>query len=207
MVGDEFVRKTKTSEEAVISVLESEKVNPEEHSSSQPDVSQPVADGRFTRFCAAIARRLPFGLSRWVAPSFLGFAIINGFTFSVDLLLLTLLHGLVGLPVPLAITLAYSGAFSLSFVLNRRMNFHSHAPVGRQAWLYALAVAVNYFAFILGVGSGLAALGWEYHLSRIIAGACEGVFMYCVMRWVVFSDVSSTRAHPTDSGPVSSDDS
>jgi hypothetical protein len=56
-----------------------------------------------------------------------------------------------------------------------------------------VAIGVNYLAFLLGVGGGLVALGVEYHLSRIIAGACEGVFMYCALRWVVFAK----RAEPT----------
>jgi putative flippase GtrA len=142
---------------------------------------------RFAGFCDAVVRRLPFGLASIVAPNFLGFALINGFTFAVDLALLTIFHGWWGLPVWLSITLGYLGAFGLSFVLNRAMNFRSHAPVGRQAVLYAVAIAVNYLAFLLGVGGGLVALGVEYHVSRIIAGGCEGVFMYCVLRWVVFA--------------------
>jgi putative flippase GtrA len=143
---------------------------------------------RFAGYCVAVASRLPFGLASVVAPSFLGFVLINGFTFGVDLALLTIFHGWWGLPVWLSITMGYLGAFGLSFVLNRTMNFRSHAPVGRQTVLYAVAIGVNYLAFLLGVGGGLVALGVEYHLSRIIAGACEGVFMYCALRWVVFAN-------------------
>jgi hypothetical protein len=36
------------------------------------------------------------------------------------------------------------------------------------------------------VGSGLAALGVDYRLARLAAGACEAVYMYAAMRWVVF---------------------
>ncbi|MGW4485490.1 GtrA family protein [Amycolatopsis sp. NPDC004368] len=146
----------------------------------------PFAD-RFAGFCAAVVRILPFGLSRFIAPSFLGFVLINGFTFGVDLGLLTVLHGGLGWPVWLAISVSYVIAFGLSFVLNRALNFRSHAPVGRQAVLYVVAIGVNYAAFLLGVGAGLSALGLEYHVSRVVAGACEGVFMYSVMRWVVFA--------------------
>ncbi|SFB55563.1 GtrA-like protein [Amycolatopsis marina] len=140
----------------------------------------------FARFCAAVVRRLPFGLAAVVAPEFLGFVLINTATFGVDLLLLTMLHGWWRLPIALAVTVAYVIAFGLSFLLNRSLNFRSHAPVGRQAALYAVAIAVNYAAFILGVGSGLVALGVQYHLARILAGGCEGLFMYSAMRWLVF---------------------
>jgi putative flippase GtrA len=158
-------------------------------------ISAPVAvhRDRFHAAMAAIVRRLPFGLSRVVAPSFLGFTLINTFTFGVDLGLLTLLHGVLNRPLPLAITLAYLVAFGLSFVLNRIVNFRSHAPVGPQAAIYLVAIAINYVAFILGVGSGLAALGLEYHLARITAGACEAAYMYSVLRWVVFRDTLRDR--------------
>ena len=146
---------------------------------------RPPAD-RFGAFCRAVVRILPWGLSRVVAPTFLGFCLINGATFGVDLLLLTVFHGLLGWPVWLAITLAYGCAFGLSFALNRTFNFHSHAPVGRQLVLYVVAIGVNYAVFLLGLGAGLAALGVEYHVSRVVAGAGEGVFMYSVLRWVVF---------------------
>ncbi|MEV0298183.1 GtrA family protein [Nocardia sp. NPDC050710] len=153
-----------------------------------PDLAtttETLAD-RFTRWCEAVVARLPFGLDRLVPPTFLGFALINGFTFGVDLTLLTIFHGWWGWPVWLAVTLGYVCAFGLSFVLNRTFNFHSHAPVGRQAAVYVVVVAVNYVAFILGVGTGLTELGLEYHLSRLLAGACEAIYMYCAMRWVVF---------------------
>ncbi|MEV4126369.1 GtrA family protein [Nocardia sp. NPDC049707] len=140
----------------------------------------------FSRWCEAIVARLPLGLNRLVAPTFLGFALINSFTFGIDLALLTVLHGWLHLPVWLSVTVAYICAFGLSFVLNRTFNFHSHAPVGRQAVVYMVVVVINYLAFILGVGSGLAALGLEYHLSRLLAGACEAVYIYSAMRWVVF---------------------
>lgn len=143
---------------------------------------------RFHDLMEVVVRRLPFGLSTLIAPSFLGFALINGFTFGIDLLLLALFRSGLGLPVPIAFTIAYVLAFGLSFVLNRALNFRSHAPVGPQAGLYAVAILINYLAFILGVGSALTAIGVQYLLSRIVAGACEAAFMYSVMRWIIFRD-------------------
>lgn len=141
---------------------------------------------RFHRLCEGVAGRLPFGLNSVVAPTFLGFIVINGFTFAVDLLLLTVLHGVVRLPVALAVTVAYACAFALSYLLNRTLNFRSHARVGPQVAVYIVVVVVNYLAFILGVSTALTALGVEYRISRILAGVCEAVYMYSAMRWIVF---------------------
>jgi putative flippase GtrA len=143
---------------------------------------------RFAAVMTAITLRLPFGLARIVAPSMLGFAVINTGTFTVDLALLTALHGGLGWPVPVSITLSYLAASGLSFLLNRWLNFRSHGVVATQAGVYAAVVIVNYLAWILGVGAGLAALGVDYQLARVAAGACEAVYMYAAMRWLVFRD-------------------
>jgi len=141
---------------------------------------------RFHTVCGAVVSRLPFGLSSVVAPTFLGFCLINSFTFGVDLIILTGLRDGFGLPVPVAVTIAYACAFALSYGLNRTFNFRSHAPVGPQVAVYVVVIIVNYLAFILGVSSGLAAVGVQYQLARMVAGGCEAVYMYCAMRWVVF---------------------
>ncbi|MTD54110.1 GtrA family protein [Amycolatopsis pithecellobii] len=152
---------------------------------------------RFAAFCAAVVRPLPVP----VPPSFVGYAIINGFTFGVDLAILTFTRSGLGLPLPVCVTAGYLIAFGLSFVLNRGLNFRSHAPVGGQTLKYAVAVGINYLVFILGVGAGLGLLGIEYHLSRLLAGAGEAVFMYCVMRWVVFADAKEgTRSRAVSRG-------
>ena len=143
---------------------------------------------RFAVAMAAIVRRLPFGLAGIVPPSLLGFAVINGFTFALDLGLLTTLHGGLRWPLPVAITVAYVTAFGLSYLLNRVLNFRSHGAVGPQVAVYAAVVIVNYLVWILGVGDGLAALGLDYRLARIVAGACEALYMYAAMRWLVFRD-------------------
>jgi len=141
---------------------------------------------RFHRFCARVVARLPYGLDRVVAPTFLGFALINSFTFGVDLAILTLLHSGFGVPLPVALTLGYVVAFGLSYVLNRTLNFRSHAVVGPQLAGYVVVVAINYAAFIVAFPTALASFGLEYHLARLIAGGGEAVFMYSAMRWVVF---------------------
>jgi putative flippase GtrA len=154
---------------------------------------------RFNAVMTAIVRRLPFGLAEILPPSLLGFAVINGFTFAVDLAVLTTLHSGLSWPLPVSITVAYSTAFGLSYLLNRVLNFRSHGAVGPQVAVYAAVVIVNYLVWILGVGDGLAALGLDYRLARIVAGACEALYMYAAMRWLVFRDVQRPvrRAHPS----------
>lgn len=149
-----------------------------------------VRGERFAALMAGVVRRLPFGLARVVPPSLLGFAVINGFTFGVDIVLLTVLHSVALLPLWQAITVGYVCAFGLSYLLNRVLNFRSHAPMGPQVAVYVVVVVVNYLAWILGVGAGLTALGVDYRISRLAAGACEAVYMYCAMRWLVFRDHS-----------------
>ncbi|BCZ22104.1 GtrA family protein [Mycobacterium senriense] len=153
---------------------------------AEPSTGQSRLAGRFHTWCEAFVGRLPFGVGALVAPTFVGFCVINGFTFGVDLTILTGLRGVLGLPVPIAVTAAYVCAFALSYVLNRTFNFRSHAPVGPQVMTYVVVVVVNYSAFILGMTTALAAIGVQYQLSRLAAGMCEAVYMYSAMRWVVF---------------------
>jgi putative flippase GtrA len=153
---------------------------------AEPQASDMRLGEVFHRFCATVVARLPLRLNSVVAPTFLGFALINGFTFLVDLLLLTALHGWLQVPLVISVTVAYACAFTLSYSLNRTMNFQSHAPVGPQFTIYVVVVAVNYLAFILGVSSALTAVGIDFRMARILAACCEAVYMYSAMRWVVF---------------------
>lgn len=152
-----------------------------------------LGEERFARAMASIVRVLPFGLNRIVAPSLVGFALLNAFTFSVDISLLTTFHGGLGWPLPIAITIGYVTAFGLSYLLNRRFNFRSHAPVAGQLPVYVAVVAVNYLVWILGVGDGLSHVV-DYRLARVIAGCCEAIYLYIALRWLVFRDVVPERA-------------
>ena len=143
---------------------------------------------RFSAVMAAIAGRLPLGLSRVVSARLLGYAVISSLTFSVDLALLTAFHGGLRWPLPVAVTAAYVLASGLGYLLNRTLNFRSHGAVGPQLTVYAAVVTVNFLALILGVSTGLAALGLDYRLARLTAAGCECVYMYAAMRWLVFRD-------------------
>lgn len=168
-----------------------------ESTSQSAPAAEKTSERRSVRgFLAArnfLWRHLPFGLNRWIPENFIGFCMLNLCTFSVDLLILTLLYRVLGLPNPVAVTIGYGTAFTLAFLLNRWFNFRSHAPLGRATARYVLVVAINYLAFILGVGSGLVLLGVNYLVARLLAGACEGLWMYCTMRWFVFREPPAAR--------------
>jgi putative flippase GtrA len=149
-----------------------------------------MADGaRFAAAMTAVTRRLPFGLSDVVAPSVVGYLLINLCTFFIDLGLLAVFHGGLRWPVPLAVTLSYGTAGTISYIANRVLNFRSHGALGRQLPLYVLIMVSNYLIFVLGLTSGLTAAGLYYELSRIVAATCEGVYLYCCMRWIVFREM------------------
>jgi putative flippase GtrA len=157
---------------------------------------------RYAAAMTAITRRLPFGLSNVVEPNMLGYLLINLGTFCIDLGLLGLLHGKERLPIPIAVTISYGTASLISYVLNRVFNFRSHAGVGRQLPVFVAVSASNYLIFVLGLTDLLSAVGVYYELARILAACCEAVYLYCMLRWVVFRDTAPAEADSdVSSGP------
>ncbi|WP_433205855.1 GtrA family protein [Dactylosporangium sp. CS-047395] len=146
-----------------------------------------TAAERAGQFLTGWVDRLPPRLRRILPRELAGFAILGGFTFSVDLGLLVLLRHTTHLPIPVAVSIAYLTAFALNFVLNRTVNFRSHAPVGKQVLRYA-AVAVGDYLITVGVSSGLYELGMDVRISRLIAAGLVAVFTYSLSRWWVFRD-------------------
>ena len=129
-----------------------------------------------------------------LSPTLIRYLLIGAFTFGLDLALLTAVRSGLGWPLPLGVTIGYAVALSVNYVLNRVLNFRSHAPLGPESLRYAGAVAVNFGVVLLGVTTGLAAVGVPYQVARVAAGACEGIFMYSAMRWFVFAVVRRDEA-------------
>lgn len=140
------------------------------------------------------ARHLPFGLDRVIPPSLLGYLLINLCTFFLDLTVLAVFHGGLRWPLPAAVTVSYGSASVVSYLLNRVLNFRSHANVGRQFPVFVAVSASNYLIFVLGLTDLLSMAGVYYELSRVIAALCEACYLYCMMRWVVFRDTGGFQA-------------
>ncbi|MFK5635257.1 MULTISPECIES: GtrA family protein [unclassified Ornithinimicrobium] len=159
-----------------------------------PDLSTGPAVTAATRFAAlrdAGHALLPAWLGRLVPATAIGFAVLSSLTYAIDLLVLAVLFDGLALPYPVAVTGGYLVAFTLAFVLNRWLNFQSHGSVGRQSQRYVLTVAANYVLFILLLATTLEALGVQYLVARLVAGAGEAVFMYLMMRFVIFRQRSA----------------
>ena len=143
---------------------------------------------RYAAAMTAVTRRLPFGLSGVIAPSLLGYLLINLCTFFLDLTVLAITHGVLKWPLPVAVTLSYGSASAVSYVLNRVLNFRSHGALGTQVPIYAAVITSNYLIFVLGLTDLLAWAGVYFELARVIAAVCEAAYLYTMMRWVVFRD-------------------
>ncbi|HSP60627.1 MAG TPA: GtrA family protein [Ornithinimicrobium sp.] len=141
---------------------------------------------RFARLRDRVHGVLPDRIGRLVPVTAVGFAAISSFTYAVDLAILAVAFDVLGLAYPVAVTVGYLVAFTLAFVLNRVLNFQSHGHVAGQTGRYVLTVAANYALFILLLSTTLEAVGVHFLAARLVAGACEAVFMYLMMRMVVF---------------------
>jgi putative flippase GtrA len=164
-----------------------------------------VATGTAGDALTWLVERLPGRVRRVVPRELVGFLILGGFTFLVDLALLAALRHWTKLPLPVAVSVAYLSAFGLNFVLNRTVNFRSHAPVGAQAIRYAIVIAADYL-LTLGVTTGLSAGGLDFRIARLIAAACVAVFTYTASRWWVFRDPvrrTSTSSATVNAAPSS----
>lgn len=147
---------------------------------------QATAAERFAALRDRAHQALPGWLGRIVPVTAVGFAAISSFTYAVDLGLLAFGFRVLGVPYPAAVTAGYLVAFTLAFVLNRWLNFQVHGHVAGQTGRYVLTVAANYLLFILLLSTTLEAVGVHFLAARLVAGACEAVFMYLMMRLVVF---------------------
>jgi putative flippase GtrA len=139
---------------------------------------------RIGDFLTSWANRLPSRL-RFITPEFVGFVVLGTFTFGIDLLILAALRSWTTLPVQVDVGIGYLCAFGLNYVLNRTMNFKSHAPVGRQALRFFVITAAD-FVFTSLVTDWLNAQGLPLMVARIATACCVGLFTYVGARFWVF---------------------
>lgn len=140
---------------------------------------------RFGALVGAIHDRLP-GVLKRIPITFIGFALINMSTFALDMGLLSLTHGALKVPYPVAVTLSFGVATTVAFLLNKVLNFRSHGDMARQSGRYLAVIISNYMLWILLFSSLLEWAGVQYQVARILAACVEGLYIYLLSRLWVF---------------------
>lgn len=133
-----------------------------------------------------VHERLPARLRSITPPDFIGFALLGLCTFAFDITLMSALR--VWLPLSFAVGAAYLVSFWLNFLLNRTLNFRSHAPVAGQVLRFSVVLLCDY-SLTVGGTTGLTELvGIDFRIARMMTGCCVALFTYVASRYWVFRD-------------------
>ena len=140
----------------------------------------------FSAVTAVLHALMPGPLRRIVPQTFIGFAIINSSTYLLDVSMLSYLVRAAHWPYQGAVSVSFATAASVAFLLNKFLNFRVQGDVGRQGGRYGLVIVTNFLIWVLGFSSLLNALGIPPEISRVLAGLCEGLYIYLLSRLWVF---------------------
>ena len=159
-------------------------------SSLQPSASNARrAPEIFLRLITTIHSELPGFVRSRLPVTFIGYAMINGSAFFLDITCLWVLYNHFHWFYPVAVTVGYAIAAVYSFLLNRWLNFQAHGHVIEQGAGYTVGIISQYVIFILGLSSLLHWFGVNAELARIISACCEGIYLYVFIRLWVFRGV------------------
>ena len=163
----------------------------------------PAARG-FSRFTYWVHVHLPAWLRRLVPQTFIGYAIINGSAFALDIAILTLIGRYWHLPYPVSFSIGYGIASVYAFLLNRSLNFREHGDLGKQTGKYVFVIVSNYLIWIVGFAALLDRAGLQLQVARVVTACMEGIYIYVLLRLWVFPrhHKAVTPGPSTGSGPA-----
>ena len=173
-----------------------------------PSADSPASGARrapevFLRLITAIHSVLPGFVRSRLPVTFIGYAIINGSAFILDIICLRIFNNHLHWWFPMAVTVGYAIAGIYSFLLNRWLNFQSHGHVVEQGAGYSVGLISQYVVFILGLSSLLHWLGMNATLARVISACCEGIYLYVFIRLWVFRGVPEPeQTHEPSASPA-----
>lgn len=148
----------------------------------------------FLQLITTLHRLFPKPLGKRIPVTFIGYAIINGSGFLLDISLLWLFNSVLGWYYPLSITLGYALAGLYSLILNRWLNFQAHGHAAAQGARYVFGLISQYVIFILGLSSLLHyGLHINPEVARVISACCEGIYLYVLMKIWVFKGVAEPK--------------
>ena len=173
-------------------------------SSLQPPISNARrAPEIFLRLITAIHSELPRFVRSRLPVTFIGYAIINGSAFFLDVGCLWVIETHLHWWDPVSISVGYAIAGVYSFLLNRWLNFQSHGHLVNQGSRYAIGLISQFLVFVQGLTQLLSWLGINLFLARLISACCEAAYLYVFIRlWVFRSTPESQKAAVPSDSPV-----
>ena len=130
------------------------------------------------------------------------FGLTGGLSVGVDVALLTLLHGVLDVPLALATTVAYCSSLAVNYSLNHRWVFAAEGDHRRRLLRYGALVVVNYLT-TLTVVTGLAAVGVYYLVAKALVVGGNALLNFLCFRYWVFTASDEVRelvAAPAEDG-------
>ena len=173
-------------------------------SSLQPPASNARrAPEIFLRLITTIHSELPGFVRSRLPVTFIGYAIINGSAFFLDVGCLWVIETHLHWWDPVSISVGYAIAGVYSFLLNRWLNFQSHGHLVNQGSRYAIGLISQFLVFVQGLTQLLSWLGINLFLARLISACCEAAYLYVFIRlWVFRSTPESQKAAVPSDSPV-----
>lgn len=164
------------------------------------------SDGRaalaFARLTNRIHEALPPRLERVIPRTFIGYAIINGSSFLLDMGILSVLGTFWHPHYGILFSIGYLLASVYAFFMNRWLNFREHGDLGKQSTKYTFVIISNFVIWVLGFGTLLGLLGVQLQVARLIDACIEGIYIYLLLRfWVFPKHQHATAAAPSGSDP------
>lgn len=125
-------------------------------------------------------------ISRVWSSSAVRYLAVGGFAFLFDVGVLSLLHDVFRVGLPVATPSAFLLSFAVTYTLQRTVAFRSDDSVAPSVLRYTLLVAFNTVATTAIVWA-IDAVGWPWLVGKITAVAATTVWNYFAYRYWVFS--------------------
>lgn len=142
-----------------------------------------------------MTRRATGLIVRALRVRLLRFVVVGAASVVTNTGTLFVLHGLLGIVLPLAAALSFAVAFVVNFGLNRIWTFEADGAMLTHLWRYFALVVVN-----LGLNStvvtGLTHLGSPYLISQVVTTTVLSMGNFLVSRQWIFNDTDLRIVDP-----------
>jgi putative flippase GtrA len=133
-----------------------------------------------------VVTRLGTAVGKISRHSAVRFLIVGGLSVAIDTGTLFVLHGLLGVWLPLATAVSYLVSVGVNFALNRLWTFDAHGDARWHLLRYALLLGAN-LALTVVLVQVLTWMGLPYLVSKLCTTAVLAVSNYFISRRWVFN--------------------